>query len=190
MYGICFLHLVDLYGKWKSKYTSPTDPLVLNLLKFAHGLPVIVTTSIITCSFCRWYLFPSTTVYYLGDNWDNPTLNLYSYNQNISRTSRRSDFSWRCKAASPSLPWNRKTKRDEVFFTDPKNQTTAAQKSDLLGHGDEKEHTHTISSQNGGENIVMNATKNHLFLTKQREGFHPKKPKAVWYRSKLLFTCW
>ena len=34
---IC-LHLVDLYGKCVGKYTSPSDPLVLNLWKFAHGL--------------------------------------------------------------------------------------------------------------------------------------------------------
>ena len=189
MYGICFLHLVDLYGKWKSKYTSPTDPLVLNLLKFAHGLPVIVTTSIITCSFCRWYLFPSTTVYYLGDNWDNPTLNLYSYNQNISRTSRRSDFLEMQSRISKSSVESKDQTWWGIFHGPKKSDHCRTKIRFAWTRWWERTHTHNIIPK-WWWNIVMNATKNHLFLTKQREGFHPKKPKAVWYCSKLLFTCW
>ena len=48
-------------------------------------------------------------------------------------------ISWRCSLRiSKFSVAPLETKRDEVCFTDPKNQTIATQKSDLLGHGDPK----------------------------------------------------
>ena len=75
-------------------------------------------------------------------------------------------ISWRCSLRiSKFSVAPLETKRDEVCFTDPKNQTIATQKSDLLGHGDPKWWWNIV---------IFMPQNNHLFLTKQREGFHPK----------------